>query len=100
MEGGRATGRRLGDDEAGVRVEDRGAIRRDGEPAADRPTIRGGLPLVAEGARDSRRLAKGLLAMVALGVFLWLGSRTMKLADRLPGRGLTTVDQSVIVERT
>ncbi len=55
---------------------------------------------MAEGARDSRRLAKGLLAMVALGVFLWLGSRTMKLADRLPGRGLTTVDQSVIVERT
>jgi uncharacterized protein DUF4230 len=55
---------------------------------------------VAEGDRDSRRLAKGLLAMVALGVFLWLGSRTMKLADRLPGRGLTTVDQSVIVERT
>jgi Protein of unknown function (DUF4230) len=55
---------------------------------------------VAEGARDSRRLAMGLLAIVALGVFLWLGSRTMKLADRLPGRGLTTVDQSVIVERT
>jgi hypothetical protein len=55
---------------------------------------------VAEGARDSRRLAKGLLAIVALGVFLWLGSRTMKWADRLPGRGATTVDQSVIVERT
>jgi len=55
---------------------------------------------MAEGARDSRRLAKGLLAIVALGVFLWLGSRTMKLADRLPGRGGTTVDQSVIVERT
>ena len=53
-----------------------------------------------EGARDSRRLAKGLLAIVALGVFLWLGSRTMKLADRLPERGVTTVDQSVIVERT
>lgn len=48
----------------------------------------------------SRRLAKGLLAIVALGVFLWLGSRTTRLADRLPGRGTTTVDQSVIVERT
>jgi hypothetical protein len=55
---------------------------------------------VAEGGRESRRLAKALLAIVALSVFLWLGSRTTKLADRLPGRGVTTVDQGVIVERT
>jgi hypothetical protein len=55
---------------------------------------------VTEGGGESRRLAKGLLAIVALGVFLWLGARTTKLADRLPGRGVTTVDQGVIVERT
>ena len=52
-----------------------------------------------EGARDSRRLAKGLLAIVALGVFVWLALRDTGLADRLPGTG-TTVDQGVIVERT
>jgi hypothetical protein len=55
---------------------------------------------VAEGGGESRRLAKGLLAIVALGVFLWLGARTTKLADRLPGRGVTSVDHGVIVERT
>jgi hypothetical protein len=55
---------------------------------------------VAEGGGESRSLAKGLLAVVALGVFLWLGSRTMRLADRMPGRGVTTVDHGVIVERT
>ena len=27
------------------------------------------------------------MAIVALGVFLWLGARTMKLTDRWPGRG-------------
>ena len=53
-----------------------------------------------DGGRERRALGPALLAIVALGVFLWLGSRTMKLADRLPGRGATTVDQSVIVERT
>jgi hypothetical protein len=56
--------------------------------------------VAGEGGRESRNLAPALLAIVALAVFLWLGSRTMKLADRLPGRGVTTVDQSVIVERT
>lgn len=56
--------------------------------------------MAGEGGRESRNLAPALLAIVALAVFLWLGSRTMKLADRLPGRGVTTVDQSVIVERT
>jgi hypothetical protein len=58
------------------------------------------MPLVAENGQESRRLARGLLAVVLLGVFLWLGSRGMRLADRLPGRGVTTVDQGVIVERT
>ena len=53
-----------------------------------------------ENRREPRGLAPGLLAIAALGVFLWLGARTMKLTDRLPGRGATTVDQAVIVERT
>ena len=48
----------------------------------------------------ARGLARALLAVIALGVFLWLGARTMKLTDRLPGRSTTTVDQGVIVERT
>ena len=47
-----------------------------------------------------RRLVPAVLAIVALLVLLWLGSRGTGLADRLPGRGTTTVDQGVIVERT
>lgn len=47
-----------------------------------------------------RRLAPGLLAIVALGVFLWLGSRSTELSDRLRGRGATTLDHAVVVERT
>ena len=53
-----------------------------------------------ESGQGSRNLAPALLAIVALGVFLWLGARTLKLADQLPGRGTTTVDHGVIVERT
>ena len=53
-----------------------------------------------ENRREPRGLAPALLAIAALGVFLRLGARTMKLTDRLPGRGATTVDQAVIVERT
>ena len=56
--------------------------------------------MAEESRREPRGLAPALLAIVALGVFLWLGARTMKLTDRLPGRGATTVDQGVIVERT
>jgi Protein of unknown function (DUF4230) len=56
--------------------------------------------VAGESGREPRALGPALLAIVALGVFLWLGSRTMNLADRLPGRGATRVDQSVIVERT
>jgi len=40
-----------------------------------------------------------VLALLALVVLLWL-ARGTNLADRLPGRGTTTVDQGVIVERT
>jgi Protein of unknown function (DUF4230) len=53
-----------------------------------------------ESGQGTRNLAPALLAIVALGVFLWLGARTLKLADQLPGRGTTTVDHGVIVERT
>jgi hypothetical protein len=56
--------------------------------------------MATEGGREPRALAPAILAIVALGVFLWLGARTMKLTDRLPGRSTTTVDQGVIVERT
>jgi hypothetical protein len=51
-----------------------------------------------EGGRESRNRAPALLAIVALAVFLWLGGRALKLTDRLPGR--STVDHSVMVERT
>ena len=56
--------------------------------------------MAEEGQREPLRLAPALLAAVALGVFLWLGARTLHLTDRLPGRGEAMVDQSVIVERT
>ncbi|HEY7611925.1 MAG TPA: DUF4230 domain-containing protein [Gemmatimonadales bacterium] len=59
------------------------------------------MPLVAgEQGERPRRLAPALLAILALGVLLWLGSRRNSLADRLPGGGTTTVSQAVIVERT
>jgi hypothetical protein len=54
-----------------------------------------------EEPRDPRRLVPALLAIVALGVFLWLGSRATDLTGRLlPGRSATTVDHGVVVERT
>ena len=56
--------------------------------------------MAEESRREPRGLAPALLAIVALGVFLWLGARTMKLTDRWPGKGATTIDQGVIVERT
>lgn len=56
--------------------------------------------MAEEGARDPRPLIPALLAIVALGVFLWLGSRATDLTDRLPLRGRTTVDHGVVVERT
>jgi hypothetical protein len=56
--------------------------------------------VAGETERGPRRLVPAVLAIVALLVLLWLGSRGTSLADRLPGRGTTTVDQGVIVERT
>ena len=55
--------------------------------------------MVDETERGPRRLAPAVLAILALVVLLWLARET-NLADRLPGRGTTTVDQGVIVERT
>lgn len=55
--------------------------------------------MVDENERGPRRLAPAVLAILALVVLLWLARET-NLADRLPGRGTTTVDQGVIVERT
>ncbi len=46
------------------------------------------------------RLVPALLATVALGVFLWLGSRVTDFAGWLPGRGKSTIDHGVVVERT
>ena len=56
--------------------------------------------MAEESAREPRPLIPALLAIVALGVFLWLGSRATDLTDRLPLRGRTTVDHGVVVERT
>jgi Protein of unknown function (DUF4230) len=54
-----------------------------------------------EEERELRRLVPALLAIVALGVFLWLGSRATDVTGRLlPGRGTTTLDHGVVVERT
>jgi Protein of unknown function (DUF4230) len=59
------------------------------------------MPLMAgESQQALRRVAPALLALVALGVFLWLGSRATGLARHLPGRGTTTIDHGVVVERT
>ena len=55
--------------------------------------------MVDENERGPRRLAPAVLAILALVALLWLARET-NLADRLPGRGTTTVDQGVIVERT
>jgi hypothetical protein len=53
----------------------------------------------ADGGKP-RRLGPALL-LVALVALLWLGSRVVPgLSDRLSGRGATTVDQGVVVERT
>jgi hypothetical protein len=53
------------------------------------------------GERSVGRVVPGVLAIVALIVFVWLGGRATDTFDRLlPGRGTTTVDHGVIVERT
>ena len=56
--------------------------------------------MAGEDGREPRRTGPALLAIVALGVFLWLGSRATNLTDQLPGSGRTKVDHGVVVERT
>jgi hypothetical protein len=51
--------------------------------------------------RGSSRAVPAILAILALVVLVWLGGRANNAAGRLlPGRGTTTVDHGVIVERT
>jgi Protein of unknown function (DUF4230) len=51
--------------------------------------------------RAANRIIPALLAVVALIVFVWLGGRATQAAGRLfPGRGTTSVEHSVVVERT
>ncbi len=50
--------------------------------------------------RGAGRLVTGLLAIVALVVFVWLGGRVTNAGRLLPLRGNTTVDHGVVVERT
>jgi len=51
--------------------------------------------------RVASRVVPAVLAVAALGVFVWLGGRATDAAGRLlPGRGTTAVDHAVIVERT
>jgi hypothetical protein len=51
--------------------------------------------------RSSSRAVPAILAIVALAVLVWLGGRATNAVGRfLPGRGATTVDHGVIVERT
>jgi hypothetical protein len=57
--------------------------------------------VAAPGERPAGRVIPAVLAIAALIVFVWLGSRTTDTVGRLlPGRGTTTVDHGVIVERT
>ena len=47
------------------------------------------------------RAVPALVALAALVVFVWLGGRATKaVGGFLPGRGTTTVDHGVVVERT
>jgi hypothetical protein len=51
--------------------------------------------------RGPSRAVPAILAIVALIALLWLGGRATNAAGRLlPGRGTTTVDHGVVVERT
>ncbi|HUQ14939.1 MAG TPA: DUF4230 domain-containing protein [Gemmatimonadales bacterium] len=51
--------------------------------------------------RRGSRAVPVILAIVVLAVLVWLGWRATNAAGRLlPGRGATTVDHGVIVERT
>jgi hypothetical protein len=51
--------------------------------------------------RSASRAVPAILAIVVLAALVWLGRRATDTAGRLlPGRGATTVDHGVIVERT
>jgi Protein of unknown function (DUF4230) len=51
--------------------------------------------------RPASRAIPGVLAVIALGVFVWLGGRATKAGGSwLPGRGATAVEHGVVVERT
>ncbi len=51
--------------------------------------------------RTGSRVVPAVVAILALGVFLWLGGRASNAArGLLPTRGTTTVDHGVVVERT
>jgi Protein of unknown function (DUF4230) len=53
------------------------------------------------GERSAGRAVPAILAIVALAALVWLGSRASRAADGLlPGRGTTSLDHGVIVERT
>jgi hypothetical protein len=51
--------------------------------------------------RVASRAVPAIVAIAALVVFVWLGGRATNVAGRLlPGRGTTTLDHGVVVERT
>jgi len=59
------------------------------------------MPLVANQEPSTGRALPAILAILALVVLVWFGSRATDAAGRLfPGRGTTEVDHGVIVERT
>ncbi len=57
--------------------------------------------MASAGERSTRRMVPAVFAILALIVLVWLGGRATNVAGRLlPGRGTTTVDHGVVVERT
>ena len=57
--------------------------------------------MASAGERTARRMVPAGFAILALIVLVWLGGRATNVAGRLlPGRGTTTVDHGVVVERT
>jgi hypothetical protein len=60
------------------------------------------MPVVPEQPeRSVTRVVPGIIAILALVAFIWLGGRATGVAGRLlPGRSTTTVEHAVVVERT
>lgn len=57
--------------------------------------------MASTGERTTSRVVPAILAILVLIALLWLGGRGTSAAGRLlPGRGSTTVDHGVVVERT